>query len=113
MVQSKDSGSLEDLTFDEVNAILVHKWFLSQKEKRDVGMEYAKNDFFQHHAASWRKKRLEEDLHQQKEEIKKHKWFLSEKLGYDVGMTQAALDWIKNSYAEQWRNCTGPYKNRK
>lgn len=104
---------LDELSFDEVNAILVHKWFMSQKEKRDVGMEYAKDDFFMHHAESWRKKKMEEDMRQQKEEIMKHKWFLSEKLGYDVGNTEAALDWIKCGFAEQWRNRSGPYKERK
>ena len=36
--------TLQELTFDEVNAILVHKWYLSQNENRDVGMEYAKDD---------------------------------------------------------------------
>ncbi len=103
---------LEELNFDEVNAVLMHKWYLSQKEKRDVGMDYAKNDFFMHHAQAWRRKKLEEDLHLQKEEILKHKWFLSEKLGYDVGNTPAALDWVKQGYAEHWRNRTGPYKDR-
>ena len=113
MNQNKENPSLEDLTFEEINAILLNKWYLSEKEKRDVGMDYAKNDFFLHHAASWRKKRMEEDFHLQKVEIEKHRWFLSEKLGYDVGSTPAALDWIKNGYAEHWRNRTGPYKNRK
>ena len=104
---------LGDLTFEEINAILVHKWLLSEKERRDVGMEFAMEDFFQNHAGPWRKKKLEEDLHSQKEEIIKHKWFLSEKLGYDVGTTQAAIDWVSCGYAEQWRNRTGPYKERK
>ena len=104
---------LEDLTFDEINAILVHKWYLSEKECCDVGMERAKDDFFQNHAAVWRKQKLQEDLHLQKEEIIKHKWFLSEKLGYDVGTTPAALDWVSSGYAEHWRNKTGPYKGRK
>lgn len=103
----------EDLTFDELNAILVHKWFLSEHEKRDVGFEYAMKDFFDNHAEEWRKKKLEEDLAVQKEEIKRHKWFLSEKLQKEVSMSEAALDWIKSGYAEYWRNRTGPYKDRK
>ena len=103
---------LEELTYDEVNAVLMHKWYLSQKEKRDVGMEYAKADFFMHHAAAWRKKKIEADNAEQKKEIEKHKWYLSEKMGYDVGRTEAALSWIHSGFAEHWRNCTGPYKNR-
>ena len=110
---SGEERKLEDLSFDEVNAILIHKWFLSEKECRDVGIERAKDDFFQNHAPEWRKKKLVEDLRLQKEEIIKHKWFLSEKLGYDVGTTQAALDWVRCGYAEHWRNKTGPYKEKK
>lgn len=112
-MREKEQHKIEELTFDEINAILVHKWHLSEKAKQDVGFEFAKDDFFLHHAPAWRKRKLEEDLHQQKEEIAKHKWFLSEKLGQDVGRSQAALDWIKNGYAEHWRNRTGPYKDRK
>lgn len=103
----------EDLTFEELNAILVHKWFLSEKQKRDVGFEFAMKDFFQNHAEEWRKKKLEEDLKQQKEEIEKHQWYLSEKMGREITRSEAALDWIKSGYAEHWRNRTGPYKDRK
>ena len=113
MPGSEKLYKLEELTFDEINAILVHKWLLSERKGRDVGMESAMEDFFQNHVESWRKRRLEEDLDAQKEEIMKHKWFLSEKLGYDVGTTQAAIDWVRCGYAQQWRNRTGPYKDRK
>ena len=104
---------LEELTFEEINAILAHKWILSERERRDVGMEFAMEDFFKNHAEAWRKTRLEEDLKAQKEEIIKHKWYLSEKAGFDVGNTHAAIDWVERGYAENWRNRTGPYKNRK
>lgn len=103
---------LEDLTFDEINAVLVHKWYLSEKQCRDVGLDYAKTDFFEHHVSSWRKKMMEEDFHLQKAEILKHKWYLSEKLGHDVGITEAALDWVRSGFAEHWRNRTGPYHRR-
>ena len=109
----KKNYRLEDLTFDEINAILNHKWFLSEQEGRDVGIELAMVDFFEHHASEWQKKQIEADLKAQKEEIIKHKWFLSQKLGYDIGTTSAAIDWVKGGYAEHWRNRTGPYKNRK
>ncbi len=104
---------LEDLTFEEVNAVLNHKWFMSEREGKDVGMDAALDDFFNHHAADWRKKQVKADAEAQKEEIMKHKWFLSQKLGYDVGNTPAALDWVKKGFAQHWRNRTGPYKNRK
>lgn len=110
-VEEEKISSLEELSFDEVNAILVHKWYLSEKKGYDVGMEYAKDDFFRNHAKAWRERKLKEDLHLQKEEIIKHKWFLSEKMGYDVGMTEAALDWIVK-YAEHWRKRSGPYQER-
>ena len=113
MAEEKRSYKLEELTFDEINAILSHKWVLSEKACCDVGMEFAMEDFFQNHADTWRKMRLEEDLKAQKEEIIKHKWYLSEKAGYDVGNTPAALDWVQRGYAQNWRNRTGPYKNRK
>ena len=107
------SPKSEKLTFDEINAILVHKWLLSEKARHDVGFEFAQEDFFKNHAEAWRKKRMEEDSSAQKEEIMKHSWFLSQKLGKDVGKSEAALDWIRNGYAEHWRNRTGPYKDRK
>jgi len=104
---------LETLTFDEINAILVHKWFLSEKSSRDVGMQFAVDDFFINHAEDWRKAKLHQDLHEQKEEISKHRWYLSEKKGCDIGMTTAALDWIQGGYAQHWRDKTGPYHNEK
>lgn len=104
---------IEDLTFDEINAVLHHKWHLSEQLARDVGIEFAVKDFFEHHASEWQKKQIEADLATQKDEIVKHKWFLSQKLGYDVGTTAAAIDWVKGGFAEHWRNRTGPYKNRK
>ncbi|MFH2071193.1 MAG: DUF4032 domain-containing protein [Elusimicrobiota bacterium] len=105
--------SLEQLTFDEINAILVHKWYLSEKARYDVGMEFAKNDFFRNHSRAWRQKKMHEDVVRQKEEILRHKWYLSEKLGYDVGIQKAALDWILCGYAEHWRCCTGPYEKKR
>lgn len=104
---------LEDLTLDEIDAILHHKWLLSERQGRDVGMEAAVKDFFDNHGYTWRKKEMEEDHLLQRQEILKHKWYLSEKYGYDVGSTAAALDWIRTGYAEHWRNKTGPYAKLK
>jgi len=100
---------LDELSLDEINAILTHKWFLSQKACRDVGMDFAMQDWFQKQSKQWREEKMKADFEAQKMEIDKHKWFLSQKLGYDVGRQQAALDWIKSGYAEAWRKRTGPY----
>ncbi|MEW6557300.1 MAG: DUF4032 domain-containing protein [Elusimicrobiota bacterium] len=100
---------LDELSFDEINAVLTHKWFLSEKAKKDVGIDFALDDWFQKHSKKWREAKMKADFEQQKKEIEKHKWFLSQKLGYDVGIQQSALDWIKSGYAEHWRNKTGPY----
>jgi len=104
---------LDELSFDEINAVLVHKWFLSEQAHRDVGIDSALDDWLSNHSVQWRAKKMKEDSEKQREEIFKHKWFLSQKLGYDVGVQQAALDWIKSGYAEHWRNKTGPYSEDK
>jgi len=104
---------LDELSLDEINAVLTHKWFLSEKACRDVGIDFALNDWFQNHSKRWRAEKMKADFEIQKAEIEKHKWFLSQKLGYDVGIQQAALDWIKSGYAEAWRNKSGPYCEKK
>ena len=98
---------LEDLTFEEINAVLHHKWHLGEREGRDVGIEFAIEDFFEHHAGEWQKQQIAADMAAQKEEIVKHKWFLSQKYGYDVGTTPAAIDWVKGGYAEHSQRETG------
>jgi len=104
--------SLNELTFDEINAILEHKWYLSERAGHDVGMEFARNDFFSNHSRKWRVQKMKEDFVAQKAEILKHKWYLSEKHGYDVGIEKAAFDWIKCGFAQHWRTCSGPYHGR-
>ena len=101
---------LDELGLDEINAVLVHKWHLSEKAHHDVGIEYALQDWLCNRSAVWRSKKMKADFEKQRDEIVRHKWYLSEKLGYDVGIQQAALDWIKCGYAEQWRNKSGNYK---
>ncbi|MBN1384467.1 MAG: DUF4032 domain-containing protein [Elusimicrobia bacterium] len=100
---------LDELSLDEIHAVLTHKWYLSQKACRDVGIDFALEDWFKNHSKHWREEKMKEDFRNQKVEIEKHKWYLSQKLGYDVGSQQAALDWIKSGYAEAWRNKSGPY----
>lgn len=115
--QERDGGeecveipSIDELSYDEINAVLVHKWYLSERAGYDVGMECAAQDFFINHSRKWREERMRKDFAKQKEEILRHKWFLSEKRGFDIGMQEAALDWIQCGLAEHWRNKTGPYK---
>jgi len=86
---------------DELKAIEVHKYHLSEKAGYDVGLEFAIKDWLQHHAVAWRGERLKNELQAQQDEIKKHKWIASEKAGCDLG-DQAALDWVIR-FAAQWR----------
>jgi hypothetical protein len=113
MEEKKADPKLDELGFDEINAVLMHKWILSEKAKKDVGMDFALDDWLLKHSGVWRRRKMKEDFEQQREEIIKHKWFISQKLGYDVGMQQAALDWIRTGFAEHWRNKTGPYAVKK
>ncbi|MEN3943463.1 DUF4032 domain-containing protein [Prosthecobacter sp. SYSU 5D2] len=41
----------------ELEQILRHKWFISEKENRDIGFERALNDWAQNHRSEWRKHR--------------------------------------------------------
>jgi hypothetical protein len=91
---------------DELKAIEVHKYYLSEKMGYDVGMDCAIRDWLKHHAVAWRGERLKNELQAQQDEIKKHKWIASEKAGCDLG-DQAALDWVIK-FAAQWRQ----YRNR-
>ncbi|MFH1540984.1 MAG: DUF4032 domain-containing protein [Elusimicrobiota bacterium] len=104
---------LDELSLDEISAVLTHKWFLSEESGGDVGIDVALSDWFQNHSKKWRDVMMKMDFEIQKSEIEKHRWFLSQKLGYDIGMQQAALDWIKSGYAEAWRDKTGPYAEDK
>ncbi|HAM38519.1 MAG TPA: hypothetical protein DCP53_03875 [Elusimicrobia bacterium] len=100
---------LDELSLDEINAVLTHKWLLSEKACQDVGIDFALDDWYTNHSKKWRDEKMKADFESQRTEIEKHKWYLSQKLGYDVGTQQAAIDWIKNGYAEAWRNKSGPY----
>lgn len=85
----------------EIRAILVHKYFLSEKAGYDVGMEYAAADWERTCGPIWRRKRMEKDVRAQIAEIEKHKWIESEKAGYDLG-DAAAFDWVVR-FAAPWR----------
>ena len=85
----------------EFQAILVHKYYLSEKAGYDVGMGAAIADWQEKHAAAWRHARLRRELKEQLREIEQHKWIESEKAGRDLG-DQAVIDWVQR-YAERWR----------
>jgi ribulose bisphosphate carboxylase small subunit len=40
----------------------------------------------------------------QVEWIKTHQYFLSKDMGYDVGFNYASQSWVKNGYAQNFRN---------
>ncbi len=87
----------------EMEAILTHKYFLSQKAGRDVGLDYAILDWNRHHAVKWRERRIRDDVGVQFCEMMKHKWIESQKAGRNLGK-EAIVDWIFK-HAEGWRKC--------
>ncbi len=92
---------LDDFPEAERRAVLVHKWFLSERVGHDVGEEFAIHDWLDNYATEWRRHRLEIELDQQKREMEKHRWLESEKAHRDLG-TDAYRDWIIR-YAAAWR----------
>lgn len=91
----------DTLTPAELRAIETHKYFLSQREGHDVGLEYAIAHWLVHHSLRWRHERLMKELQDQMKEIERHKWIESEKAGRDLGQ-EAVSDWIRR-FAAQWR----------
>jgi hypothetical protein len=101
MGSSCEYSSLNDFPSSERYALLVHKWFLSERAGHDVGEALAIHDWLKHYAASWRKHRLEAELKEQRREMEKHRWIESEKACRDLG-SEAYRDWILR-YAAAWR----------
>jgi phosphotransferase system HPr-like phosphotransfer protein len=91
-----------DLIPSELRAIEVHKYYLSEREGREVSLEEAMIDFLDNYEADFLcRKQLEDNL-EQHQEIKKYKWIESEKEGHDIGSRKAAFDWIEK-YGCVWR----------
>ena len=103
---------LDELSFEELNKVLLHQGLMREKLKKEVSVLQALRDFKTNQQMIERKVKLQKELLDQREEILKHKWYMSERVGYDVGTTTAALDWVSCGYAEQWRNKTGVYAKR-
>jgi phosphotransferase system HPr-like phosphotransfer protein len=91
-----------DLIPSELSAIEMHKYFLSEREGREVSFEEAMIDFIDNYEADFLCKKQVEDNQQQNQEILKYRWLESEKEGHDIGSTKAAMEWIEK-YGGIWR----------
>ena len=91
----------ERLLPGELEAVLTHKFFLSEKAGREVGLDYSIMDWKRNHAMKWREARMRQDVAVQFCEMMKHKWIESQKAGHDLGR-DALVDWICK-YAKEWR----------
>ncbi len=91
-----------DLIPSELSAIEMHKYFLSEREGREVSFEEAMIDFIDNYEADFLCKKQVEDNQQQNQEILKYRWIESEKEGHDIGSTKAAMEWVEK-YGGIWR----------
>jgi len=91
-----------DLIPSELSAIEMHKYFLSEREGREVSFEVAMIDFIDNYEADFLCKKQVEDNQQQNQEILKYRWIESEKEGHDIGNTKAAMEWVEK-YGGIWR----------
>lgn len=91
-----------DLIPSELRAIEDHKYYLSQKEGREVSLEEAIVDFLIDYEGDYLKRKQTEDVAQQNEEIMKYKWIESEREGHDIGTETAAMEWVEK-YGSIWR----------
>jgi phosphotransferase system HPr-like phosphotransfer protein len=91
-----------DLIPSELRAIEDHKYYLSQKEGREVSLEEAIVDFLIDYEDDYLKRKQTEDVAQQNEEIMKYKWIESEREGHDIGAETAAMEWVEK-YGSIWR----------
>ena len=91
-----------DLTPSELCAIETHKYYLSQKEGKEVSLEEAIVDFLINYESDFLRAKQIEDVHEQNAEIMKYKWIESEKEGHDIGVDKAAEEWVQK-YGSNWR----------
>jgi hypothetical protein len=87
----------------ERRAILVHRFFLSMEQKREVPLEESIQSWEQGPAKQWRSDKMRRDGREQLREIERHKYHLSQSAGYDVGWERAAQDWVEK-HAAAWRS---------
>ncbi len=91
-----------DLTPSELKAIEIHKYYLSEKEGREVSLEEAIADFLVYYGDEFLLNKHRDDIQQQHREIEKYKWIKSEKEGRDIGEERAAEEWVER-YGSLWR----------
>jgi len=91
-----------DLIPSELRAIEDHKYFLSEREGREVSFDEAMIDFMDNYEVDFLCRKQVEDNQVQRQEIQKYKWIESEKEGHDIGSTKAAMEWIEK-YGCIWR----------
>lgn len=87
-----------------------HKYLLSERARRDVGFDAARDDWFANHYAAYCRFRYEQLLRLQNIEIGKYKWIRSEEARRDVGR-EAAVEWVlryARSFREQFESEYGP-----
>jgi phosphotransferase system HPr-like phosphotransfer protein len=91
-----------DLAPAELGAIETHKYYLSEKEGREVSFEEALVDFLIYYESEFCAAKQRDDSAHQCDEIRKYKWIQSEKEGHDIGEEKAAKEWIEK-YSSVWR----------
>ncbi|MCX5807964.1 MAG: HPr family phosphocarrier protein [Proteobacteria bacterium] len=92
-----------DLIPSELRAIEVHKYYLSQREGREISLEEAVVDFLINYESDFLMAKQIEDVREQNTEIMKYKWIESEKEGHDIGTEKAAEEWVEK-YGSIWRD---------
>lgn len=90
------------LTPAELQAIEVHKYFLSLERGREVSIDEAIASFARAHAADWRRDKARRDATAQLEAMDARRLALSRELGRDVGRAEFASEWCAR-HAADWR----------
>jgi len=93
----------------EWKAIEVHRYFLSQKFRREVSINETIDNWLKYFSEQWRRDHPlpgggENELLSLAEwqAIQVHKYFLSQKSGQEVSSEDATKDWLEH-YAQKWR----------
>lgn len=94
--------SRENLTPAELQAIEEHKYYMSQKQGREVSIEEAVEDFVRNIKAAWLRDKMCRDTREELREIEQHKEKLAREKGQPVPRNVAAEEWCTR-YAPIWR----------
>lgn len=91
-----------DLSPAELKAIEDHKYFISQKQGREVSIEEAIEDFINNYKDRWLKEKQKNENFEQIEEIKKYMHTRCQETGHKISENDAAEEWM-GMYAHIWR----------